>query len=240
MREVHNSHLSHRPSQGRGSLDRRDHQARCPHFHSQRQGSTPNLQQETKARLLGHGLQHHGKCQFYRLYGKLNRLLSYPRDTVTALHPLCHPDCLPSRCSLFPLLRPLLGWILEEKQLVTRNIEVFRSLMYTSVDSQYTPFSLVLSLLWPTSASSLRNSSSSSSSSSSGWCMDTTVPSGRETFGPITTLKTVHSKVSDETEIVVGFTKDCLSLLTTDWWRNILAHTQRKVVDNIFFFKYLQ
>lgn len=191
---MNSSHLSHRPSQGRGSLDRRNHQARCPHFHSQRQGSTPNLQQETKARLLGHGLQHHGKCQFYRLYGKLNRLLSYPRDTVTALHPQCHPDCLPSRCSLFPLLRPLLGWTLEETQLVTRNIEVFRSLMYTSVDSQYTPFSLVLSLLWPTSASSLRNSSSSSSSSSSGWCMDTTVPSGRETFGPITTLKTVHSK----------------------------------------------
>lgn len=43
MDEMNNSHLWHRPSRGRGSLARQDHQARCPHFHSQGQGSTPNL-----------------------------------------------------------------------------------------------------------------------------------------------------------------------------------------------------
>lgn len=109
--EMNNPHLWHHPSQGRGSLDHQDRQPRSPHFHSQGQGSTPSLlYKKTNARLLG--LQHHGKCQFCGLFHKFKmpvKLLSYPRDTATALHPLCRRGCWSSRCSLSPLLQPLLG-----------------------------------------------------------------------------------------------------------------------------------
>lgn len=67
--------------------------------------NTKPVPQETKARLLGHGLQHHGKYQL----NKSAELLSYPTGTATAPHPLCHPDCWSSRCNLSPLLQPLPG-----------------------------------------------------------------------------------------------------------------------------------
>lgn len=129
--EMNNSHLWHRPSPGRGSLDHQDHQAHCPHFHSQGKGSTPNLLHEK---------QKPGCWDMdYSIMGNagFTELLSYPRDNVTTLHPLCHPDCWPSRCSLFPLLQPLLGWILEDRRkLVTRNIQAFCLLTYICVRTQ--------------------------------------------------------------------------------------------------------
>lgn len=153
-------------------------------------------EQQTKPGLLGLWTAALWVWQFNRV--KHGQLLPYPRDTATALHPLCRPDWCSSRCSPFPLLQPLPGWKLEDRRKVeftTRYNHLSWVFLNVSILCQYTPFCLVLSLLCPTSASSLRNSSSSSSSSSSGWCMDTTVPSGREVFGPITTLKTVHRQI---------------------------------------------
>lgn len=106
-------YLWRRPSQARESLDRQDHQARCPHFHCRCQGSKPNLlHKKQKSGCWDTTCSIMGNTSFFGLYDKLNKpaeLLSYPRDTATALHPLCHPDCWPSRCSPFPLLQPLLG-----------------------------------------------------------------------------------------------------------------------------------
>lgn len=114
------SHLSRHPTRGRGSLDRLDHQAHCSHFQSQSQGSSPNLFHKKQT-----------PCCWDTFYGRYmipDELPSYPRETAAiAPYRLCHPDCLPSRCSLFLLFRPLLGWILEgrRKCRFTRSISAF-------------------------------------------------------------------------------------------------------------------
>lgn len=97
---------------------------------------------------------------------------------------------------------PNFCWVKNyRKEAPSHLLKQWRSNRWFHITSgQHAPFCLVLSLPWSTWASSLRNSSSSSSSSSSGWCIDTTVPSGRETLGPITTWRQSSREYKKPTE----------------------------------------